>query len=296
MDKKLYREIIDMIPSETVREEIYGGGETLDPAVLLRILYSHAPTFSSLVSFLERIKSAEEGTHAALNAECMIRELEKAKENFYHSDGNHIFELRIRESIYSAEQAFFAKSIDGVRKTVKSFSESYDLSESELPFYRVLKRPIFSDEFGYAVEEVPMTQFVFGSCGELSKIKNAFSVDCNGSFRCDECSEVCIGHVVRYPFFAKYFRKGDIVFQVGDNYTMNLGFCYVVSSKDAVLTVIPLCDVDGENRFFRKSGFIRRDLLASEAVKIGRKGLLPELLLAAEFIDSEFPDEPDNKE
>jgi hypothetical protein len=199
-------EIINLLPSKSLKEKITASGHIFSCGELLHILYRYTPSFQDRLSLLSRFASNDSGEFSKLALLYKENE-EKNFKRFVEESEGFIYEVHIKEKPDTAEECYLCADYASALNCIDRYYEEYaadgtwDCAQCR---YRIVKRKVFTGD--------PCREFgedAFGEC-VLGQNKTLLTVylydegsDCTNNFNCEECEKLCTyrGFPVYYPEF-----------------------------------------------------------------------------------------------
>ncbi len=257
MNDTLYNQIVEWIPSKTLKKAIAESGRLSDMTMLSAVYYC-APDFAARMGMLGRLAQAFDG---ALRD--FVLRLQKGKILsqllFSASDEQAVYELIIRESEGDEdrwEKTYLCTSYEAALKQIRqhyeySYQDDDDWVEDETAFYRIRKRRMFS---GTPMEQDTdiLGEATFKCGGVLMDVDmweglNEEAQTCREE--CFACNKLCIcampddgEHRVEYPCFTKnadavrFYQDGRWRFGVVLRWKVEpTNNCYVIPLDSAAM-------------------------------------------------------------
>lgn len=207
----LQKQILSLLPSEKLKNEIANNGWCFSDRDLLAIAWHYAPDFDTRIDLLRRLEQQTEG-----DLKTYIRRIVETQRQmlaeFKRSDDRTVFELHIKDTPDAYDERYLCSSFEAALKMIPLFYQEYDSAkETDRSRYEITKRRVFSGRDGELFSEDEL--------GSLTLLPGArvYSVDlysmsttpapCGGE--CLNCVLPCVtAHEVLFPCFTK---NGDAV-------------------------------------------------------------------------------------
>lgn len=236
MSDSLHNRIVNLIPSEDLRNLIKSTEYQLTDIALLATVYHCAPDFASRIEHLQMLESTFTGELKAYAAR-IIETQNQMMDMFLRSETGVAFELHIKETPDAYDATYLCGSFDAAMKMIPLFYREYGSSENTLSRYRIVKRRIFSAKEGEVFSEDHLGEAVLLPGGIIQSVEmNGFCAEnCDGL--CVDCERYCVHRQdVLYPGFTNHadavkYRKYDgsvgfgVIHQWGDDPTNE---CYII--------------------------------------------------------------------
>lgn len=210
----MYNEIIELLPSGTLKNKIAETGYKFTETELIYIIYSFAKTFDERNEMLRGFaKSAS--AEAAKNALFLADRQDEIYKDFCENGDGYIYELRIREEEY-CEERFICASYEAALKYIDLYYDEYasiGVTETEKSCYHIVKRRIYSGKESEGFSADGVAECILGAG------KKVLSVDDTRPFcktadddetACPDCELFCPAKTddMAFPCFVK---DGDII-------------------------------------------------------------------------------------
>ena len=205
----MQEQIIDLIPSKSLKKAIRETGYRLSDIALLSTAYICAPDFNSRLEYLLLVRDSLVGEIRSF-AERLIQAERQQQSLFFRNDAGAVIELHIKETPDAYEETYLCSSIESAMKMISMYYEEYGGSENTSSRYHFVKRRVFSAAAGQKFSEDSLGEAVFLP-GEIlySVDMDGFCVRSNCSHLCFECDGYGIEcQSVQYPYFTE---DGDAV-------------------------------------------------------------------------------------
>ena len=272
-------EIVELLPSKSLKEQIAACGRVFSRRELLQILYQYAPSFQQRLSLLSRFASSENDEYSKLAL--LYKETEKLNfKRFVEESQGFLYELHIRANPDIGEECYLCTDYETALTCIDRYLEEYE-DDSPESRYRIVKRKIFTKD--------PRNEFGQDALGEcvLGQNKTLLSVtlyedrsDCTNHFNCDECDKLCAdrGTTVYYPdfvpdcgavLFTDFYGKKrfGICLQLDDNGTL-----------DDMLYIIPLDSIYLYGKNFEDAHYDHQHIAPPLVENVSEEELDEELL------------------
>ena len=207
----MYNEIIELLPSRTLKNKIFETGYKFTETELIYIIYEYAKTFEERDEMLRRFaKSAS--AEAAKNALMAADWQEKIYKNFHEDSEGYIYELRIREEEY-CEERFICTSYEAALKYIDLYYDEYKgigVTETEKSRYQIVKRRIYGGKDEEVFSKDCVAECILGAGKRLISVNDRSYFCGDESANCAECEKFCPSNILdlRFPCFVK---DGDII-------------------------------------------------------------------------------------
>jgi hypothetical protein len=220
----MYNEIIELLPSKTLKDKIQETEYKFTETELIYIIYEFAKTFEERQNLLRRFaeNASNEGAKNAIMLADWQNEIYK---NFREDSEGYIYELRIREEEY-CEERFICASYEAALKYIDLYYDEYasiGVAETEKSRYHIVKRRIYSGKADEGFCEDGVAECILGAGKTLISVEDTRPI-CNKSDEietvCDKCDFICPNKSdeVLFPCFVK---DGDIIRYTEKRYTGN---------------------------------------------------------------------------
>ena len=207
----MYNEIIELLPSKTLKSKIYETGYKFTETELIYIIYEYAKTFGKRIEMLRRFAKCA-SKEAAKNALMLADWQEKAFKDFCEDSEGYIYELRIREEEY-CEERFICASYEAALKYIDLYYDEYKdigVTETEKSRYQIVKRRIYGGKDDEVFGKDCVAECILGTGKRLISVDERSCFCGDESANCAECEKVCHSNILdlRFPCFVK---DGDII-------------------------------------------------------------------------------------
>ena len=208
MIKSLYDELIELIPSESLKKAIKDNKSILSDITLLSIAYKCAPDYETRLKYL--VLLCDQFTDKMKQyAESLITSERKMLKGFYEDYPDAVFELHIKDSPNSYDEKYLCASIESALKMIPMYYKEYDCTENELSRYKIVKRRVFVGTDAEPFSEDWLGEAVFLPGNILYSVDaEEYRLDDNCSHDCLECEGCLDCNTGEYPCFTK---NGDVV-------------------------------------------------------------------------------------
>ncbi len=230
--------VVNLIPSNDLRNAIQEKEYILSDIALLATVYHCAPDFASRIEYLQMLEATFAGEIKAYTSR-IIETQQQMLNAFLKDEFGVVYELHIKETPDAYDETYLCSSIDAAMKMIPLFYQEYDSKENASSRYHIVKRRVFSakegeefseDYLGDAVllpDRVIYSVDVDGFCAE----------DCDGL--CLDCERYCI-HNLDIPFPCFTNHSDAVKYR---EYNGSAGFGVVLQWDDAPTNecyIIPL--------------------------------------------------------
>lgn len=208
MSNSLQEQIVQLIPSESLKHAIKETGYQLSDIALLATVFNCAPDFDSRINLIQSIQNSFTGEIKAYAAR-LISVQRQMREAFTRSEPAAVFELHIKETPDAYDETYLCGSFEVAMKMIPLFYQEYDRSETSLSRYRIVKRRVFSGSGGEVFAEDHLGEAVIlpGAILYSIEMEGYRAEDCDGL--CLECNRYSIFcNDIPYPCFTE---DGDVV-------------------------------------------------------------------------------------
>jgi hypothetical protein len=250
---QLTDEIIDLLPSQSLRRTIREGHFTFSQPDLLRIIFNHAETFDQRIAYMERFAEVAD-TEVADYTRKSIAWQKNILARFKEIQVGEVYELTIRcEGGW--EEDFICSTYDAALRLIDLFYDEYGdvgASESVDTRYTLVKRRIYDGAPDRAYCEDQEAICVLGPGKRVLTVEDfIFSApdDCDGV--CLHCQKMCLFDDILFP---RFWKHGDVVSYTDSKGVRQMGICLDSEKYDLLerVYVIPLnceafCYRDFEN-------------------------------------------------
>jgi hypothetical protein len=220
----MYNEIIELLPSKTLKDKIQETEYKFTETELIYIIYEFAKTFEERQNLLRRFaeNASNEGAKNAIMLADWQNEIYK---NFREDSEGYIYELRIREEEY-CEERFICSSYEAALKYIDLYYDEYKdigVEETEKSRYHIVKRRIYSGKEDEGFSEDGCAECILGA-GKIIISVDDTRIICNRHYEvenaCEECGFLCPTKVdeILFPCFVK---NGDIIKYTQTVYSKN---------------------------------------------------------------------------
>ena len=209
MIKSLYDQVIELIPSNSLKSAIKENQFSLSDITLLSTAYRCAPDYETRLKYLEQLRDQFTG-NIKQYCESIIVSEQKMLKGFYEDYPDAVFELHIKETPKSYDEKYLCTSIDSALKLIPMFYKEYDCNETDSARYKIVKRRVFSSADNEQFSEDWQGDAVFLPGNVLYSIDaEEYRLEENCSHDCFECDGCCLDSIaVEYPCFT---MNGDAV-------------------------------------------------------------------------------------
>ncbi len=220
----MYNEIIELLPSETLKKKIAETGYKFTETELIYIIYEFAKTFEQRKNMLLRFAETA-SAEAAKNAIMLADWQDEIYRNFRENSEGYIYELRIREEEY-CEERFICASYEAALKYIDLYYDEYKdigVIETERSRYQIVKRRVYSGKDDEGFSEDGTAECILAAGKKLISVDDVRLI-CNRPYEvenaCAECDFFCPAKVdeILFPCFVK---DGDIIKYTEKVYTGN---------------------------------------------------------------------------
>ena len=220
----MYNEIIELLPSGTLKNKIAETGYKFTETELIYIIYSFAKTFDERNEMLRGFAQSA-SAEAAKNALLLAAHQDEIYKDFCENGEGYIYELRIREEEY-CEERFICASYEAALKYIDLYYDEYasiGVTETEKSCYQIVKRRIYSGKADEGFCEDGAAECILGAGKKVLSVEDTSPI-CNKSDEietvCDKCDFICPNKSdeVLFPCFVK---DGDIIRYTEKRYTGN---------------------------------------------------------------------------
>ncbi|MBQ8834960.1 MAG: hypothetical protein IJ001_08585 [Oscillospiraceae bacterium] len=236
MSDSLQNRIVNLIPSEDLRNVIKSTAYQLTDIALLSTVYYCAPDFASRIEYLQMLEAVFTGEIKAYITR-IIETQHQMLDAFLRNETGVAFELHIKETPDAYDETYLCSSFDAAVKMIPLFYQEYDSNETALSRYRIVKRRIFSAQEGELFFEDYLGEAVLlpGEIIHSVEMNGYCAENCDGL--CLDCERYCVRRQdVLYPVFAGHadavkYREHDgsvgfgVVLQWDDAPTNE---CYII--------------------------------------------------------------------
>ena len=207
----MYNEIIELLPSRTLKSKIFETGYKFTETELIYIIYEYAKTFKERGEMLRRFAKTA-SAEAAKTALTAADWQEKIYKDFHENSEGYIYELRIREEEY-CEERFICASYEAALKYIDLYYDEYEsigVAETEKSRYQIVKRKIYSGKKDEMFNKDCAAECILGAGKRLISVDDRSYFCGDESANCAECEKFCPSNILdlRFPCFVK---DGDII-------------------------------------------------------------------------------------
>ena len=214
MSDSLHNRIVNLIPSEDLRNAIKSAEYQLTDIALLATAYHCAPDFSSRIEHLQMLEAVFTGEIKAYTAR-IIETQHQMLDTFLRNETGVAFELHIKETPDAYDETYLCSSFEAAMKMIPLFFQEYNCNETALTRYRITKRRVFSANEGEVFTEDYLGEAILLPGGIIQSVEmDGFCAeDCDGL--CQDCERCCIyRQEILYPCFTDHadavkYRKHD---------------------------------------------------------------------------------------
>lgn len=199
MCDELYRHILELLPSISLKEAIVEQNWKFSDADLLIIASRYARNFDERINFmmaLERYFNGEmkDSIHRFVEMQ------NKMYQDFTTCVPGAIFELHIQETPDAHDERYICDSFETACKMIPKFYAEYGGTENDTSRYEIVKRRIFTETDKFAEDYIGSATLLPGMV-LYSVDMDGYSVqDCDGC--CFDCKRTCfIGKECVFPCF-----------------------------------------------------------------------------------------------
>ena len=239
---QLTDEIIDLLPSKSLKRKIKDCNYTFSEANLFRIIFYYAKEFDERIELMERFAAQATADVAAYAREC-IRWQKEILAQFMEAEAGIVYELEISCG-GGWEETFICSTFDAAMKMINLFYDEYgDLGavETDQTRYTLVKRRIYDGDPERAYCEDQEAICILGAGKKVLtvddfRLSNS-DPECDGV--CLHCVKLCIHHDLHFPCF---WKELDVVRYTAANGKVRYGICLQSEEYDPCqfVYVIPL--------------------------------------------------------
>lgn len=252
---QLTDEIIDLLPSESLRRTIREGHFTFSQPDLLRIIFNHAETFDQRIAYMERLAEVAD-TEVADYTRKSIAWQKDILARFMKVDPDEVYELEI-DCGGGFKETFICSTYDAALRLIDLFYDEYGdvgAEETDQTRYTITKRRIHDGNPERAYFEDQEAFCILGPKKRVLTVEDFTSpapddTDCDGV--CLHCQKMCLFDDILFP---RFWKNGDVVSYTDSMGVRQMGICLDSEKYDLLerVYVIPLnceafCYRDFEN-------------------------------------------------
>ena len=212
----MYKEIIELLPSKSLKNKIFEAGHTFTEAELVYIIYEYAKTLEQRKEMLRRFAESA-SAEIAKNARMLADRLDEIFEDFCNNSEGYVYELRTKEEEY-CEQRFICSSYQAAIKYIDLYYDEYaglGVEENEKTRYHIVKRRVYTGDDSEGFCEDHDAECILGAGKVVISIDDTRPI-CNKSTEsekicvCTDCKLFCPSKFdeILFPCFVK---DGDII-------------------------------------------------------------------------------------
>ena len=205
----LQKQIIALLPSETLKNQIKNTGWRFSERDLLAIAYCYAPDFDARIDLLRQLgQPAGEALKADIRR--IVETQMQMLADFKRAEGGTVFELHIKDTPDSYDERYLCSSFEAACKMIPLFYREYDSAkETERSRYEICKRRVFSGRDGEVFAEDELGSLTLLPGGKVCTVELYAYLPperCGGD--CQDCTLPCYSLEILFPCFTK---DGDAV-------------------------------------------------------------------------------------